>query len=143
MFADGSLYEGCWQMNKQHGFGRMIYTDGSVYQGYWRNDTHHGRGAYLWFEEKQIYKYKGNFKFGNRGGKGTLVFPEGEMLAGIWVNGKISGRFTFCNKSRTQTGYFNFRPKFMSENQFNRIKAYLHPMEMWAYKTFEIQTQFN
>ena len=33
MVKDGSLYEGFWKDNKEHGLGRFINTEGDVYQG--------------------------------------------------------------------------------------------------------------
>jgi hypothetical protein len=34
-WADGRVYEGCWQNGKQHGQGKYILQDGTVKIGEW------------------------------------------------------------------------------------------------------------
>ena len=41
-WSNGSVYEGYWQNNKAHGFGRLINLDGGVYEGEYKNDKQNG-----------------------------------------------------------------------------------------------------
>ena len=41
------MYEGTWDNDKTHGFGRLIHMEGDVYEGEWVNDKAHGTGTYI------------------------------------------------------------------------------------------------
>merc|ERR1711871_652047 len=43
-YEDGSVYEGYWQHDKQHGFGTLRYAGGAIYRGKFRKGNVHGHG---------------------------------------------------------------------------------------------------
>jgi lysozyme len=43
-FKDGSVYEGEWKEDVQHGYGKLKTPNGIVYEGQWNNDDKDGPG---------------------------------------------------------------------------------------------------
>ena len=52
---NGSIYEGDWLNNKQHGHGKKTYKDGNVYEGDWKKGKRHGKGKLIDFTGKLIH----------------------------------------------------------------------------------------
>ena len=61
-WIDGRRYEGEYQMDKKHGYGKYIWVDGRIYEGEWKNGKQHG--------------------------KGTYTLSNGATHAGVWEDGK-------------------------------------------------------
>ena len=61
-FKDGSIYQGDFYNDKQHGTGTFIYQDGKKYVGLWKHGLKHGRGKY-WGHGKPV---EGIWEHGDR-----------------------------------------------------------------------------
>ena len=42
--ADGSFYQGEFQLGIIHGYGEYVWSDGSFYKGNWKENKFHGYG---------------------------------------------------------------------------------------------------
>ena len=45
-YADGSVYDGEWWMNKINGYGSQTWADGKCYYGQWSENDMNGYGMY-------------------------------------------------------------------------------------------------
>ena len=48
MHLDGSIYQGEWYEDRQHGKGKETFPDKSVYEGDYVNGMKHGMGKFKW-----------------------------------------------------------------------------------------------
>ena len=83
-------YEGEWYDGKMNGQGKMIYADGSIYDGMFYMNKKHGYGCYKWKdtnEEKNKY-YLGEWKNDAMNGNGKFCV-NGMSTEGIWNNGQL------------------------------------------------------
>jgi len=62
-------YEGQWDKDKRHGYGKCNYADASEYKGYFKNDLKEGFGRMIW---EDGWEYEGNWKEGRLFGKGNF-----------------------------------------------------------------------
>ena len=47
VFTSGAVYEGQWSAGKMDGMGKMVYADGTSYEGSWMMNLMHGEGLYI------------------------------------------------------------------------------------------------
>ena len=72
------MYEGEWEEDKRHGYGKFTWPDGKVYDGQWENDEPHGKGKSI-HPDGQVYT--GDWIAGKRHGHGKLVhIPNSECV---------------------------------------------------------------
>jgi hypothetical protein len=43
-YANGDVYEGCWEANVRNGKGQCVFSSGNVYKGDWVDDVPSGEG---------------------------------------------------------------------------------------------------
>jgi hypothetical protein len=107
----GSVYEGRFFGDKQHGFGRLAVGDltyegefrggvihgkgrqeragGAVYTGEWADGERHGLGEY---RAADGTVYSGAYVRNQRAGKGTLLWADGTRYDGAFERGLRHGR---------------------------------------------------
>ena len=59
IWPSGNKYEGYWNNNNKHAFGKFTYSDGASYEGEYHHDKRQGHGVLTWPDG---YKYDGPFK---------------------------------------------------------------------------------
>ena len=94
------IYEGEFENNQKHGFGRAYYPDGSQYVGYFVNDVPNGSGV-LYFPNGS--RYEGKFLNGEKHDKGYLInelFTTKQPIE--YKNGNVieQGAIIECTKSK-------------------------------------------
>lgn len=95
-FRNGNRYEGQWDNNQRHGYGRMIYyvntgrLDSFVetYEGEWNRGKKQGSGRYIW-SNGDIYE--GEFFEGRREGRGVMIAINNDRYEGEWRDGQLNG----------------------------------------------------
>ncbi|CAI2382491.1 unnamed protein product [Moneuplotes crassus] len=94
MFDDGALYRGEIDPETQfmHGQGMLIYADDSVYEGKFVMNKREGKGEFI-YPNKDVYK--GKFQNGLMHGKGVFSSPDGTYFTGEWKEGKRHGEGLF------------------------------------------------
>jgi hypothetical protein len=110
LYNNGTMYEGEWKRNKEHGRGTLMTADRKrvVYKGEWERGRMHGQGVYYYNEgdhyrskrkeetsEQQVCRYEGDYKENARHGIGKYVLPDGSVYEGDWRENLMSGRGTF------------------------------------------------
>ena len=110
LYSNGTLYEGEWKRNKEHGKGTLMTADRKrvIYKGEWERGRMHGQGVYYYHQddhfssrrkeepsEEQCSRYEGDFKENARHGVGRYVLPDGSVYEGDWRENLMSGRGTF------------------------------------------------
>lgn len=110
LYSNGTLYEGEWKRNKEHGKGTLMTADRKhvIYKGEWERGRMHGQGVYYYNHddhfiprrkdepsEQQGSRYEGDFKENARHGVGRYVLPDGSVYEGDWRENLMSGRGTF------------------------------------------------
>lgn len=110
---EGDMYEGQWDDDLAHGYGRYIHGDGGTYEGEWDQDLQSGRGVEYWPDgsryEGEFYdgskhgvgiwkggetleEYSGEFRFDEMEGEGRYSFADGRLYTGQWSQGRMSGQ---------------------------------------------------
>ena len=82
--TDGTIYEGYWENDQAHHFGRKILEDGAHYEGQWKFGEYHGDGKYVFSDGRS---YQGSWAVGKQHGKGTFINSAGEVRIGEWDKG--------------------------------------------------------
>jgi len=108
LYNNGTLYEGHWKNNKEHGWGKLMFAsdrDKVIYEGDWERGRMHGTGTYNYYHEQNESNegamqgggrtYTGDFKENARHGVGKYVLPGGSIYDGEWRENVPSGRGTF------------------------------------------------
>lgn len=111
LYSNGTLYEGEWKRNKEHGIGTLMSSDRKriIYKGEWERGRMHGQGTYYYSHDNPLYmrrneekdgsgggsRYEGEFKENARHGLGKYVLPNGSVYDGEWRDNVMSGRGTF------------------------------------------------
>lgn len=76
-------------MGKREGKGVWRSFNGDTFEGEYQNDLKHGWGKFTW-NNGQIYE--GQFQNDIRNGEGTYKHPKGKMSKYIWKDGHIDRR---------------------------------------------------
>jgi len=114
LYNNGTIYEGSWKKNKEHGHGVLVTGDRKriIYEGTWERGKMHGKGTYYYhlydgiqndnYVGSDIYEkvhslgiYCGDFKENSRHGYGKYTLPDGSEYDGEWRDNIPSGRGTF------------------------------------------------
>lgn len=80
---DNATYIGEFDMNVISGFGIMNYNNGYVYEGEWQHDKKHGYGRMNYC----YYEYEGEWADDLYDGRGTLKYSTGRVVEGIFEKG--------------------------------------------------------
>lgn len=86
--TEGNVYEGSWEKGRFHGKGKLTLANGASYQGEFSEGQFHGHGVYTWPNGD---RYEGFFKEGQFGGTGTYHWKNGKKYSGEWALGLIEG----------------------------------------------------
>jgi len=101
-YADGSLYEGVWQYDKQID-GTMTWPDKSYYKGHFSGNFFQGEGTLITKEEI----IRGTWKKSKLDGQGERIMLDGSSrYMGKWVQGKLTGHGEFHNQHENYVGHF-------------------------------------
>jgi hypothetical protein len=124
LYNNGTLYEGDWKKNREHGKGTLMTADRRriIYKGEWERGRMHGAGSYFFRpSEATLFaggptpgasssqdggggdgdggevtpRYEGEFKENCRHGTGKYYLPNGSTYDGEWRENLMSGRGTF------------------------------------------------
>jgi hypothetical protein len=121
--TNGSMYEGEWLNDQQHGYGseswnynKIKYTgqfvngaksgngrfqfEGGYYEGDFVDGQFHGYGKYYFADSGKLYE--GEFLNNNMEGKGVMIWPDESRYEGEFKAGKMHGKGTkhFANGNR-------------------------------------------
>lgn len=134
---DGRVYEGDWDNDEMHGFGRLTESDGhQYYEGYWVHNHPEGRGTQVKFHPYShtlttyngIFRhgllqgkgfmsdetggtYRGEFVDGHRHGTGTMYQPSGDLYQGVFRNDLFHrGVSKLTNGTNISGQFFNLLP---------------------------------
>lgn len=111
IYPDGSMYEGCWRKNIQHGKGRYKYANGDCYMGNWYRGLRHGIGIYCYNSgDCRELRFNGTWRMGFRVGPFQIFFGNEDhstILHGNWDNDYPQGPAVFSfDKRYMLMGYF-------------------------------------
>lgn len=83
---NGDVYNGHYELNKKHGFGKMVFNNKKSEEEEEENEDEGPprQGNYL-----------GNFSSGLREGNGTFTYQNGDIYVGEWLQGKKHGHGTY------------------------------------------------
>lgn len=110
LYNNGTLYEGEWKRNKEHGKGTLMTADRKhiIYKGDWERGRMQGTGVYYYLQddpyasrkkndggEQKCSRYEGEFRENTRHGNGKYFLPNGAVYDGEWREDVMSGRGTF------------------------------------------------
>ena len=87
-FENGNVYEGNFENDALHGYGKKTWANGVVYEGNWENNLMHGYGKITWYNGDV---YEGNFENGARHGYGKFTWSDGSVYEGNWEKGAQHG----------------------------------------------------
>ena len=99
-FNSGAVYEGEWQSEMRHGYGKQVWPDGAEYEGQWVNDKVRFTflGAWIWHfsacRRRHIY-----WTVRKRQGKWTRSLLETRWLQ---VRGPVRKRLVSRSRKRNQ-----------------------------------------
>jgi hypothetical protein len=106
LFTDGTLYEGEWKRNKEHGYGKLMSSDRKkiIYEGEWERGRMQGTGTYYYGSSDPLQlgsRYTGEFRENLRNGMGRYFLPDGSVYDGQWRDGVMNGvgAFTWPDNS--------------------------------------------
>ena len=131
-WESGNLYDGEVVEDRLCGNGYMVWFGKSEkYSGMWKNNVQNGMGIYIWYDNKNEYKYfrdryVGEWKDGKRDGYGIFYYSNGNIYEGFWKNDKKEGFGIFLFQDRKKY-VGNFKNDTMLDNlpselYFNLIK---------------------
>jgi hypothetical protein len=87
----GEVYEGEWCYGQRNGFGIALFPDGTLYEGSWLNNKEHGPSG-LWMTGARELLYSGEWAEGRIHGSGTYYFPSGDVYVGEFKEGARHGK---------------------------------------------------
>ena len=82
-WADGSKFEGQWNMDKRV-YGIMTMPDDTVYVGGFMDEVFHGKGKITFKKENNVFV--GLFQKGKAYKFGKMIYPNGEMYVGQMID---------------------------------------------------------
>ncbi len=96
LFTDGTLYEGEWKRNKEHGYGKLMSSDRKqiIYEGEWERGRMQGTGTYYYGSSDPLKpgsRYVGEFRENLRNGMGRYFLADGSVYDGQWRDGVMNG----------------------------------------------------
>eukprot|EP00547_Thalassionema_nitzschioides_P004547 CAMPEP_0194205718 /NCGR_PEP_ID=MMETSP0156-20130528/4933_1 /TAXON_ID=33649 /ORGANISM="Thalassionema nitzschioides, Strain L26-B" /LENGTH=775 /DNA_ID=CAMNT_0038932075 /DNA_START=51 /DNA_END=2378 /DNA_ORIENTATION=- len=93
--SNGTLYEGDFFQNREHGYGTLYTSDRSkkIYEGEWERGKFQGRGIYYYHHTDA--RFEGEFKENCRHGVGKYCLPNQSTYDGEWRDDTMNGRGTF------------------------------------------------
>ncbi len=100
LFTDGTLYEGEWKRNKEHGYGKLMSSDRKqiIYEGEWERGRMQGNGTYYYGSSDPLKpgsRYVGEFRENLRNGIGRYFLADGSVYDGQWRDGVMNGLGVF------------------------------------------------
>ena len=100
LFSDGTLYEGQWKRNKEHGYGKLMSSDRKqiIYEGEWERGRMQGTGTYYYGSSDPLKlgsRYVGQFRENLRNGMGRYFLADGSVYDGQWRDGVMNGLGVF------------------------------------------------
>ena len=88
-YANGSVYEGEWELGVKQGFGRLVNSQGDAYEGGWIDDRAEGFGIML---NSQGYRYEGQWEGDRQEGLGMETWLiNNSRYVGNFEDGKKCG----------------------------------------------------
>ena len=85
-YKNGTVYDGEWLANKQHGQGTATSINGDTYTGNWSHGKRHEQGE-MQYSDGSVFI--GTFVHGKKHGFGVLSFPNMDVIQGHWENGEV------------------------------------------------------
>ncbi len=87
------FYEGGTLNGKKHGWGILRYSEKSYYEGNWEEDLRHGFGKEITLDEKDsiLEQYEGFWAKDERNGWGRFDYEDKDSYDGQWLNGQCHG----------------------------------------------------
>tara|TARA_B110000285_G_C14769879_1_gene443489 strand:- start:83 stop:313 length:231 start_codon:yes stop_codon:yes gene_type:complete len=73
----------------KHGIGRNCIKNCGIYEGQWEQDRAHGFGRAI--NERDLTVYEGYFEDGKENGEGELRHRNGRVKHGLWEDGVFVG----------------------------------------------------
>ena len=128
LYNNGTLYEGEWKRNKEHGKGVLMTADRRrvIYKGEWERGRMHGQGVYYYNQDDGYFprrkddvgeqggsRYEGDFKENARHGVGKYILPDGSVYEGEWRENLMSGRGTFRWPDGKNCVHYSVRKAFV------------------------------
>eukprot|EP00929_Paragymnodinium_shiwhaense_P000514 TRINITY_DN100756_c0_g1_i1.p1 TRINITY_DN100756_c0_g1~~TRINITY_DN100756_c0_g1_i1.p1 ORF type:complete len:297 (+),score=60.98 TRINITY_DN100756_c0_g1_i1:101-991(+) len=93
--ADMEQFEGQWERDQRHGFGRQLWEDGRLFEGYFEEGKFHGRGRMEWHSPEGLMIYEGEYVKDMKHGRGKYTWPDGRSYDGEWRDGMRHGRAVY------------------------------------------------
>lgn len=85
VYVDGpTTYDGQWDHDRMHGFGKLTTNNGATYIGYFANNEFAGRGVHRWPDGS---KYDGQWRGSVMHGEGCYWDVTGKKWKGRFLNG--------------------------------------------------------
>ena len=84
-----------WLGDKASGIGVLEYASGDIYEGSWENDQRHGYGKFVSVASGAHVVYEGFWKDGVKHGKGKVTLANQERFEGSWSSGVLDGPVFF------------------------------------------------
>ena len=85
----GEEYDGDWQEDRMHGYGKYVFTSGSVYTGSWLVGKMHGKGRMVNADGTQ---YDGDWVANKMHGEGCYIDIDNVRWEGIFINGSYESK---------------------------------------------------
>mmetsp|Transcript_19954 Transcript_19954/g.44294 ORF Transcript_19954/g.44294 Transcript_19954/m.44294 type:complete len:300 (-) Transcript_19954:610-1509(-) len=97
--TSGAVYSGSFRDDKKEGFGKCTSPSktskgslGSVYEGHWSGDAQHGRGTIKWADGST---FDGTFARGKKNGDGRFSWADGSTFTGQFRDNEMNGRGSY------------------------------------------------
>ena len=88
-----------FEEDRASGIGSLVYSNGDIYEGSWDQDQRHGFGKFVSFHSGSAVIYEGNWKDGIKEGRGKMTFANGDSFEGKWVKGLLEGQVSYIFSS--------------------------------------------
>jgi hypothetical protein len=88
LFNNGSRYDGYWENDEIHGYGRLIHPNGDFYEGEWRENKAQRKGKYV---HSNGTIYEGDWIADLQHGYELELWSDGAKYEGEYREGKKHG----------------------------------------------------